>query len=496
MVSVITTLLFPRARPLDCLLSWTQGQWFSHDQIELIVVANGRRRTLEEEVIGILRAQDRMVRVDSQNEMALYDAGARAASGSWLLFTEPHCMADGHCIRALTDYVIAGGLAGACVRTIPAEEPCRVACMEARMYLEDASVWTQGNDWRKFTKRGFLLRRSAYEDVGGFEASHLRFGEITIAAKLHRQGYRLGFAPEATITHYNSTTLSELLGYVWEYRRIERRVSQTLPELFEDPNRSEGDAELVQSGRDLMFRHCALPLLKEPFLFALRRIGRPGSRLMAGRLAGLGLQLSFGPRFARQMSIVRAAVRFLRAWIKFHARNEEVAYDAYKQMWQCFGDLSVAASGDTISESRVLVPLPVGQVCKVGELPGEHLTGFHPKEEWQGRAFRWSGVLSALSFARIAEPPIVALDLLPVASPTPRELLVYWNDVRLSHVVECSTPTRLVYRAHPAVQIARRPFGLKVDLLTLICEPIVPRGAEGRALGVPLLSVERPMRLD
>ncbi|HEY5744168.1 MAG TPA: hypothetical protein VIS99_16705, partial [Terrimicrobiaceae bacterium] len=290
LVSVVTTLLFPRFRPLDCLVSWTLGQQFSDGPIELIVVANGRRRALERDVAGILRAQDKMVQLDSTNEMALYDAGARAASGTWLLFTEPHCLADAHCVRALTKYVFARGLAGACVRTLPTKERCRVARMEARMYLEDAKVWTQENDWRKFTKRGFLLRRSAYEEVGGFDASHLRFAEITIAAKLHRKGYRLGFVSEATIVHYNSTTLSELLGYVWEYRRMEQRFSRVFPDLLADRTGSGGDPELVELCGDPRFRYCALPLLKEPLLFTLGRFNRPDARRMVGQLFNLSLK--------------------------------------------------------------------------------------------------------------------------------------------------------------------------------------------------------------
>src|SRR3979411_271544 len=99
LVSVVTTLLFPRQRPLDCLTSWTSGQQFPPGQIELVIVANGRRPALEREVQSILRAEDRIINVDSKNERALYGAGARAARGAWLLFTEPHCLADPHCVR-------------------------------------------------------------------------------------------------------------------------------------------------------------------------------------------------------------------------------------------------------------------------------------------------------------------------------------------------------------------------------------------------------------
>jgi GT2 family glycosyltransferase len=493
MVSVITTLLFPRSRPLDCLVSWTLGQQFPHDQIELIVVANSRRGVLEREVASILRAQDKMIRFDSKNEMALYDAGARAASGTWLLFTEPHCMADPHCIRTLAEYVVAGNFAGACVRTLPTEERCRVARMEARMYLEDARVWTQENDWRKFTKRGFLLSRSAYEDVGGFDASHLRFAEITIAAKLHRKGYRLGFASGAAITHYNSTALWELLDYVWEFRRLERKVAQDFPDLLASPASSDADAELVRACRDPEFRSSARSALKKPLLFALRTIGRADSRLMAKLIANLWVQFSIAPRFPSLMSVGRAASRFLWAWLRFHLpQSDDRAYAAYKQVWQSFGDLSVATSADFFSDPQMLVPLPAGQVCRIGEQSGVHFVGFHSTESWNGTAFRWSGVLSALRFQLAEEPPIIALNVLPVRSLRAEELFVCWNGVRLNYAREWSTPTHLVYRAGCGRARERHVREPKADLLTLVCPPIARAGsADSRVLGLPLVSVER-----
>src|SRR6476660_7238544 len=97
-VSVITTLLYPRLRPLDCLKSWMTGQNLRQEDIELIIVVNGRRRSLEKQVPAIMRTQDRLVYLDSRNEMELYDAGARAAQGQWLMFTEPHCVAQPDCL--------------------------------------------------------------------------------------------------------------------------------------------------------------------------------------------------------------------------------------------------------------------------------------------------------------------------------------------------------------------------------------------------------------
>jgi len=62
------------------LRSWTHGQDFPPDDIEMIVVINGRRRRWENRLPEVLRPGDRTLYCNDSNEMALYDAGIRAAS--------------------------------------------------------------------------------------------------------------------------------------------------------------------------------------------------------------------------------------------------------------------------------------------------------------------------------------------------------------------------------------------------------------------------------
>src|SRR5262249_26338892 len=149
------------------LASWTAGQKLPPSEIELVVAAGRTSKESWDEIRQVLGDRDRLIPVDSENEMELYDAAARSARGEWLLFTEPHVVAAPDCLTELLGHARASGLDGCCVQTRPRVERHWVAAAEQRMYLDDAAVWLQDGDWRKFTKRGFLLRRSAYLAVGG-----------------------------------------------------------------------------------------------------------------------------------------------------------------------------------------------------------------------------------------------------------------------------------------------------------------------------------------
>jgi len=374
-VSVVATLAFPRARPVECLASWTKGQDFPQEEIELIVATDGRRPALDRQVAGALRPSDRMLTLPGYSEMELYAAGAGAARGRWLLFTEAHCLARPDCVRELVAHAIEHGLAGACVRTLPGRDGSRVARMEARMYREAATGWN--DDSGIFTKRGVLLARAAYEEAGGLDTARRRYSETAILPRLHERGHRIGYARTAGIAHQNSTSLSELLGYVWEYRRQE-------------------------GGRP-----------PPPSLAGLRA-PRPA-------LAVLRSRLSFAAAAAR---------RFAHAWLGFRlaAGDEERSYAAYSRLWESFGELSVA-----LERPRLPRELSRATVYPVAELEAAELAGFHAVERANGVGFRWTGPVAMIRFERRPPPRQVVLDVLGIRALDGDQVHAYWNDERLTH---------------------------------------------------------------
>lgn len=222
-LSVILTLVDHQGHAVECVESWAHGQDLSRERYEVIVVGSGAERTVEDRVRPLLAAEDRLLRHESFEELELHDRGAREARGRWLLFTEAHTVAEPSCLSSLLRYLSEheSSQAGACIRSTSDGSSHPVARCEQRWYAEGFEEWSREGDWRKVTIRGFAIRRDAYLDSGGFEHRYGCFAETALAATLAERGHRLGYAPEASIKHYDATSLGQLTGYVREYREGE-----------------------------------------------------------------------------------------------------------------------------------------------------------------------------------------------------------------------------------------------------------------------------------
>ena len=85
----------------------------------------------------------------------------------------------------------------------------------ARRFLDPRSgeVKTAGDvDW--IVAAFYLIRRSAWEDIGGFDEGYfLYFEDVDICHRLHERGWRLYFDPEVVIQHaHQGASRKTLLG--------------------------------------------------------------------------------------------------------------------------------------------------------------------------------------------------------------------------------------------------------------------------------------------
>ena len=69
-----------------------------------------------------------------------------------------------------------------------------------RTELDDATVEFRAVDW--VSGACFLVRRSAFEEIGGFDESYVMYAEdVDLCWRLGRSGWRVGYAPSAEVTH-------------------------------------------------------------------------------------------------------------------------------------------------------------------------------------------------------------------------------------------------------------------------------------------------------
>jgi hypothetical protein len=307
-LSVVVTLMDDRGHSEECLSSWTRGQTFARDRYEVIVVGSGREAGIEAIARPLLGANDRLLRFEASNELALHHFGAQQARGKWLLFTEAHCVAEpglGELIAYLRQH--ESRYVGACIRSTTDNSTNRLAQLEERWYREGFSEWSREGDWRKVTIRGTAVGRDVYKNVGGFKSEFGCFAEILLAAELDANGYRLGYAPSAAIKHYNSHHVSEILGYVREYREgeaaFQSREDTALFANYFGWSRNWDDASVAERRLALA---CAWQSLK-------RGMSHPNSRWRLGNGQNdAGRALALGRRHRdRELGRYPACGRFL-----------------------------------------------------------------------------------------------------------------------------------------------------------------------------------------
>jgi N-acetylglucosaminyl-diphospho-decaprenol L-rhamnosyltransferase len=64
-----------------------------------------------------------------------------------------------------------------------------------------------GVDW--VSGACFLVRRSAFEELGGFDESYFMYAEdVDLCWRAHRAGWGVAYVPEATVTHHQGTATS------------------------------------------------------------------------------------------------------------------------------------------------------------------------------------------------------------------------------------------------------------------------------------------------
>jgi hypothetical protein len=486
-VSVIVTLMDDRGQFRECLTGWTQGQTHPRDRYEVIVVGTGREPAPEAIARSLVTPNDHVLIFESRNEIALFDLGARRARGKWLLFTEAHCAPEPRCLAELIAYLEAhdGRYHGACIRSAPDGSSHPLAMAEARWYQHGFSTWSGEGDWRKVTIRGTAVHRDAYADVGGFKSAFGCFAETLLAAELHADGYRLGYAPAAAVKHYNSTDLRDLLAYVNEYRAGEAAFqtsadSARLAHYFDWPDAADAGVFDLR----LAF-NCAARSLRRALARPQRRATAALARAMLTTLAGLTAKAADSGR----VRLLKAALAY--AWARgqfaLPPHDAERRYMRFCRLWDKMSDLAAARAhlrnGEPAREPAV-AKIAECLLYRPGDMAPSRLRGFHGRELYQGDAFRWTAPLAQVRVSVPAADYEMQIDTRGVAGDPPPLLDAYLN----GHVLP---PVRSGDFGLAIFHAPRETFHSDSSQILVLTSGRFRRvgATEHRSLGVPIFSV-------
>ena len=186
---------------------------------------------------GVVPEREGVVVVRTAAEHSAYharNAGVDRARGEWLLFVDADCRPRPGLLAAYFDPPPAEG-DGAVVGEV-AGDPDQDGLVPR--YSRSRGHLTQKMHvefpFRPFgVTANMLVRRAAWEDVGGFQEGIRSTGDVEISWRLQDAGWTIGYRPEAVVEHAHRESVRALVRQAGRYGAgrawIHRRYPQGMP---------------------------------------------------------------------------------------------------------------------------------------------------------------------------------------------------------------------------------------------------------------------------
>jgi GT2 family glycosyltransferase len=198
-----------------------------HAGDEVIVADNSDKGAASE----IAREHVRVV--PALGERSAYHArneGARSAKGSWILFLDADCRPDPGLLDAYFDQAIAdvcGAVAGQILGE-PDQRSFAARYARSRKLFDHAEGLIRADGGGAATGN-LLVRRAAFDAIGGFTEGIRSGGDIDFCRRLAGAGWRLEFRPAAMVHHRHRATIPSLLGAIARYGAGARWLNERHP---------------------------------------------------------------------------------------------------------------------------------------------------------------------------------------------------------------------------------------------------------------------------
>lgn len=193
---------------LQLCLQALERQTLPREQFEVIVVDNDQDQDLHRP--PALPPGVRCLHAPQGYSYAARRVGVAAARGEWLAFTDADCLPDPDWLRA--------ALAALDARPDWSLLAGRIEIFTDRpnaVYRYEALFEFQQEHWVRHMQFGatanLLVRRRAYDAVGGFNAAMKSGGDADFCHRCRDQGLVIGYAGEALVLHPSRASLGEVL---------------------------------------------------------------------------------------------------------------------------------------------------------------------------------------------------------------------------------------------------------------------------------------------
>lgn len=180
-----------------------------------------------------------LLRLEASGLSAARNAGAEAATGGILAFTDDDCEPD-PCWLAGLAHVFAKGWDAAGGPNLPPPPRNEAEAVVAAAPGAPSHVMLDDEEAEHLPGCNIAVRRAAYFDIGGFDPRFRTAGDdVDFCWRLREKGYRLGFAPTAFVWHHRRPSLRGYLRQQIGYGKAEALLIAKHPGRFT----ANGDAK-------------------------------------------------------------------------------------------------------------------------------------------------------------------------------------------------------------------------------------------------------------
>ncbi len=182
-----------------------------------------------------------LLRLPASGLSAARNAGAAAARGHLLAFTDDDCEPDAEWLKRLQEYLLQHPDVAACGGPNLPQQPkswqeavvCAAPGAASHVMLDDEHA-------EHLPGCNLVVRKSAFESIGGFDPQfHTAGDDVDFCWRLQDAGHTLGFVPAAFVWHWRRPTLQAFLKQQIGYGKAERLLIAKHPSRFTN----EGDAK-------------------------------------------------------------------------------------------------------------------------------------------------------------------------------------------------------------------------------------------------------------
>jgi GT2 family glycosyltransferase len=208
-----------RPGPLGRCLAAVAAVEHPRERLEVVVVDDGGSADLER-VVGRAGLTVRLLRRERGGPGAARNAGARAAEGELLAFTDDDCLPEPGWLRGLCAAAAPGTMVGG--RTVNAL--AGNLCADASQHIQDLVYAHYNRDPQRarfFATSNLAVPRDAFLELGGFDAATFPFAseDRDLCDRWRASGGALRSAPDAVVRHAHDLDLRGFVHQHVEYGR-------------------------------------------------------------------------------------------------------------------------------------------------------------------------------------------------------------------------------------------------------------------------------------